>query len=51
MNFKNFNRTQCILIGKLKDNYSNVCKINVINDSVRCLGFFLWDMTEKNILI
>lgn len=41
------NKTQCILLGKLKGKHSNIGKINVTNDAVRCLGIFIGHDKEQ----
>lgn len=38
---KNLNKTQFILLGKLKDKHSNIGEINVTNNAGRCLGIFI----------
>lgn len=43
----NLNKTQCILLGKLKDKHSNIDEINVTNDAVRCLGIFIGHDKEQ----
>lgn len=43
----NLNKTQCILLGKLKDKHSNIGEINVTNDAVRCLGIFIGHDKEQ----
>lgn len=37
----NINKTQCILLGSLKDRYNNISGIDVTNDVVRCLGIYI----------
>lgn len=37
----NINKTQCILLGSLKDKYNNISGIDVTNDAVRCLGIYI----------
>lgn len=43
----NLNKTQCILLGKLKDKHNNIGEINVTNGAVRCLGIFIGHDKEQ----
>ncbi len=36
----NLNKTECILLGKLKDKYDNICGIKTSNNAIRCLGIY-----------
>lgn len=43
----NLNKTECILLGTLKDQYDTISEINVSKHVVKCLGIYLGhDKTE-----
>lgn len=43
----NKKKTQCILLGNLKDRYTEFCNISVTNNAVRCLGIFIGHNKEQ----
>ena len=43
----NINKTECILLGNLKDMYYELHGVKVINDCTKFLGIYLGQNTEK----
>ena len=43
----NINKTECILLGPLKDAYDEILRIKVTNRAVKCLGIYIGHDKEE----